>query len=331
MEKILTISIASYNVEKFIENTVNSLCVAEILDKLEVFIVDDGSKDNTLKIAQKYEKKYPNTFHAVHKDNGGYGSTVNYSISHATGKYFKLLDGDDWYCSENLEEFIVFLEKQNADVVLSPYKQVYIENKKEIIAGDEGVFEGVKRIEDVPCNKILVMHRLCTKTKLLQIQQKKITEHCFYTDYEFVFLSLLNAETIAQFQKPVYCYQLGVEGQSVSIEGIRKHYSDKSIVAKQIYNWYLKNDGNSYKGFHKNLLLREMLGITDDAYTAYMTLENNKVGKNELIIFDKYIKKEFPEIYRITMSIKKVRLLRMTHFLAFNYLRKRYLKLFKVR
>ncbi len=106
MEKLLTISIAAYNVEGYIRNTLDSLIVPEILDKLEVFIVDDGGNDNTLQIAREYESKYPETFHAVHKENGGYGSTVNYSIAHATGKYFKLLDGDDWYLSRNLKRLI---------------------------------------------------------------------------------------------------------------------------------------------------------------------------------------------------------------------------------
>ena len=88
MEKILTISIAAYNVGDYIKNTLDSLVVPEVMDKLEVFIVDDGGTDETLKIAKEYEEKYPETFHAVHKENGGYGSTVNYSIAHATGKYF---------------------------------------------------------------------------------------------------------------------------------------------------------------------------------------------------------------------------------------------------
>ena len=154
--------------------------------------------------------------------------------------------------------------------------------------------------------------------------------HIFHriTHDVIVFLSLLRAETITHFKLPVYCYQLGVEGQSVSIDGIRKHYFDKSKVANQIYNWYRENNPDSYQGFHKKLLLREILGITNDAYCAYMTLENVKIGKKELIDFDKNMKKEFPEIYKETMSVKKIRLLRETHFLAFHYLRKRYLKVF---
>lgn len=328
MEKILTISIAAYNVEKYIDKTLKSLIIPEIMEKLEVFIVDDGSTDKTLMIAQEYEKKYPNTFHAIHKENGGYGSTVNYSISHATGKYFKLLDGDDWFCSENIVKFIEFLESQDSDIVLSPYQQVLARDNKKIVLDNYNSFEGMKNISEISFEGIVVMHRLCVKTKLIQLQDKKITENCFYTDYEFVFLSLLQACTIVNFNLPIYCYQIGVEGQSVSIEGIRKHYIEKSIVADQMYKWYMEKNPNTFDGFHKTLLIREILGITDDAYAAYMTVLDNKKGKNELMEFDRKINKKFPDIYNMTFSVKKIKLLRKTHFLAFGYLKKKYLKSF---
>ena len=95
MEKILSVSIASYNVEKFIRKALDSCCIPEIMDRLEVLVVNDGSTDGTLQIAREYEKQYPQTFRVIDKKNGGYGSTVNASIKAATGRYFRLLDGDD--------------------------------------------------------------------------------------------------------------------------------------------------------------------------------------------------------------------------------------------
>ena len=91
------------------------------MDKLEVFVVDDGGIDGTLKIAQKYQKKYPGTFYAVHKENGGYGSTVNYSIAHATGKYFKLLDGDDWFNTDKWKEYEKDFAEAGIEIIYFPY------------------------------------------------------------------------------------------------------------------------------------------------------------------------------------------------------------------
>ena len=69
MEKILTISVAAYNVEKFLRQTLGSLTDPRYVDKLEVFVVDDGGRDGSLEIARDFERQYPQTFHAVHKEN----------------------------------------------------------------------------------------------------------------------------------------------------------------------------------------------------------------------------------------------------------------------
>ena len=72
--KLLTISIAAYNVERYLEKALTSfLSSSTVLDKLEVIIEDDGSTDGTFAIAQKYEKLYPDIFRAIHKENGGCG------------------------------------------------------------------------------------------------------------------------------------------------------------------------------------------------------------------------------------------------------------------
>ena len=85
-EKLLTISVAAYNVEDYLDQALESLADPAYVNRLEVFVVDDGGSDQSLLIAKSYEEKYPDTFHAIHKENGGYGSTVNYSIAHATGE-----------------------------------------------------------------------------------------------------------------------------------------------------------------------------------------------------------------------------------------------------
>lgn len=66
-EKILTISVAAYNVEEFLANTLNSCVVREVFNEIEVLIVDDGSTDHTADIAQEYINNYPDMFQLIRK------------------------------------------------------------------------------------------------------------------------------------------------------------------------------------------------------------------------------------------------------------------------
>ena len=132
--KLLTISIAAYNVEKYLEKALTSMvCSPTAMEKLEVIIEDDGSTDGTLSIAKKYEKLYPDVYRAIHKENGGYGSTINNSIVLAQGKYFKQLDGDDWFDTENIEQFLNWLSAVDADFVVTPYYNCFEGGKTELV------------------------------------------------------------------------------------------------------------------------------------------------------------------------------------------------------
>lgn len=86
--KILTVAICAYNMEKYIERALKS-CIIENIEKIEVLIMNDGSTDNTAKIAQKYCEKYPRSFVLINKENVGWGSNINQVVQIANGKYLK--------------------------------------------------------------------------------------------------------------------------------------------------------------------------------------------------------------------------------------------------
>lgn len=110
MNKILTITVPSYNAESYLLETIPTMLSVSNPEKLEIIIVNDGSKDNTLAVAQQLKENYPETIVIVDKENGGHGSTINSGIKIATGKYFKVVDADDWIESKNLSELIYYLE-----------------------------------------------------------------------------------------------------------------------------------------------------------------------------------------------------------------------------
>lgn len=94
MDKILTIIIPTYNMEKYLRHCLDSLIVPN-MDKVEVLMINDGSKDSSSAIGHEYQNRYPKTFRVIDKENGNYGSCINRGLKEATGKYVKVLDADD--------------------------------------------------------------------------------------------------------------------------------------------------------------------------------------------------------------------------------------------
>ena len=85
--------VPSYNSEDYLERCVDTL-MPDSTD-VEIIIVNDGSKDRTAEIADRYREKYPDTVRVVHKENGGHGSAVNKGLELAKGQYLKVVDSDE--------------------------------------------------------------------------------------------------------------------------------------------------------------------------------------------------------------------------------------------
>lgn len=87
----ISIVIPVYNVEKYLEQCLDSVVNQTIVDEIEAIIVNDGTKDNSQKIIEKYCKKYPKLFSAFIKENGGLSSARNYGLKYCNRRIYFLL------------------------------------------------------------------------------------------------------------------------------------------------------------------------------------------------------------------------------------------------
>lgn len=317
MNKVLTISIAAYNVQEYIKHTLDSLIVPEVMDDLEVFIVDDGGSDSTLEIAKKYEDEYPNTFKAVHKENGGYGSTVNWSISHAHGKYFKLLDGDDWFSRDGLIELITQMKSSNKDAFISNVNEVIegvsSKEKYDFCKKYDGEVLSSKNVAKLPT---IAMWALSFKTEILKGKIFELPQHSMYTDLLFVVFGLANSSLYQIIGTPVYNWRLGRDEQSNNIKVFEKHKKELSDVLKNVIAFYQQKKLLIEDEKRKNVMHRI---IGDYVYYVGMLqkLPHTKKNLDEIKAFDQYLKANENDVYKKSFRSKRMMALRVSGYLIY--------------
>ena len=129
MEKLLSIAIPCYNSQEYMEKAITS--ILDEKEDIEILLVDDGSKDNTGIIGDSYASRYPGTIISLHQENGGHGEAVNTGIRYASGKYFKVLDSDDWFDKKAFKKVIEQLKaleenKQEVDMMVVNLSLIHI-------------------------------------------------------------------------------------------------------------------------------------------------------------------------------------------------------------
>lgn len=282
--KLLTISIAAYNAEAYIAKALDSILGSKYIDKIQVVVVNDGSKDKTVDIVKAYSDK---SVDLIDKENGGYGSTINASLKIAKGRYYKLLDADDWFNTSELDQLMETLENVNTDIVISDYCRYYeqdghTENVKSLNCAYHDVFE-IKDLQSFNLNPAFTI-----KTALIQ-EKIQITEKCLYTDVEFCVKSIINSNNFVYYPYCVYCYRIGREGQSVSSESRMKHIAEHEYIVKELYE--IAFDKLQNKGCKDSVL--RLFGDHIKYYSFYA--KPNKDSINKFIDFCKYISVNIPE------------------------------------
>lgn len=300
-ERILSIVIPTYNMERYLGYCLDSLLIKENLEHIEVLIINDGSKDASSVIAHEYENRFPSVFRVIDKENGNYGSCINRGLEEVTGKYIKVLDADDSFETSHFEEFVTFLMHTDADLILSDFAIVNEERKivkyhrYDIEPNRLHQMEGVCT---TPIFKNMEMHAVTYRRSILTNIDYKQTEGISYTDQQWIFIPMLYVKSVCRYGKHVYNYLIGREGQSISAEVRQKSMSHiiRCIYGMiNSYNKYIQEMRTPIKEyFHARLIpLIKDIYITSFKYYSAPRRENLK-------LFDKTIKEMNNDIYELT-------------------------------
>ena len=223
MEKTLTVSVAAYNMERFLEQNLGSFVASGVLDRVEILVVDDGSTDGTGGIAARYEQTYPDSVRWIRQDNAGPGSTVNRGLEHAGGRYFRMVDADDWVEPQGFAALVDALEHTDADMVVCPYAEVDNDTGEEHPVALTGVAPGTMGIAAFcAAAGVVSMHNVTWRTGLLRENAIRLFD-CYYTDAQYLYFPLLCAKSVAVLPDSVYRYRVSLATQSMSVPGMQRH------------------------------------------------------------------------------------------------------------
>lgn len=126
----VSVVVPIYNVEKYLEKCLKSL-VAQTIDSIEILLINDGSKDDSGKIAQQFANEYENVYY-FEKENGGLSDARNYGIPKCKGEYIGFIDSDDYVDPDMFEKMYQEAKSKNADIVSCDYLVEYPDHSKTV-------------------------------------------------------------------------------------------------------------------------------------------------------------------------------------------------------
>lgn len=315
--KTLTIVVPAYNVEKYLKRCLDSVKLESVMSDIEVLIVNDGSKDSTPEIAMEYERRYPQTYRLINKENGGHGSTINTGIQQATGKYFKVVDGDDWLNTDELQQYIEILKEHDEDVIATDFQCVQDETYNLLeswqATSNEEHYGKTVRIDSGEIKEPIKLHSFTIKTKILQEHSITVDEHCFYVDSEFVFYPIKYVDTVYYHKAKVYMYRLGRDGQSMNMKSMQKNINQHLTVLKHLLEDYDSCKDNLHPA-KRAYIERGISLVVEIQFKIYISMGLQKGTRKQCKEWDTELKRRYPEIYAAT-NRKSIDMIRKTNYM----------------
>lgn len=305
-KRILSIIVPSYKTKEYLNYTLITFVCDQLQGKIIVYLIDDGSPDDTPVFLREYEKKYPDFFVYIHKENGGHGSVINYGVHNLVDtKYFMVVDGDDYVDTDGLCVLTNKLYDIDSDIITTNFN-VIIKDKKYLHKPYKSEKECNIHIKDVHYQ----LHNVVYKTKIWKDNNIRLTEKVFYEDNQYCLYPMVYSKSVTYIPIEVYHYLLGTDGQSVNPLSVVAHRMDLLKVLDDIivfYNglhdreeyinhYFLQYEMNIYNYYYE-FVLYYMRGI-------YKTYKDLKFLKDKYNSFE-FLKKDNKNYSLMSIMFRK--------------------------
>ena len=294
MKELISVMIPAYNAEKYIGECLESL-KNQTYENIEVVIVNDGSKDQTQSICEKYVSE-DNRFRLINQENGGEGAARNRGLQESKGKYLCFVDADDHVYPEFVENMHKMQQEYQAGMVICGFTelkgdQVINETSGEIeVMNQEDAMEKLLREDSFKgyvWNKMFDMDIIRAQNLQFNVSL------AVWTDVLFVFQYMLHIQKVVFNPKPMY-YYIYLES-SVSHAANHVLAVDKSYSAIRAKEQMVDNIPDGYDKVKKQLAVRfvksSLAVIRNVGYSGAET--TSEYYRNSISLIKKYKKRAF--------------------------------------
>ena len=308
----ISVIVPVYNVENYLEKCLNSL-VNQTLQEIEILVINDGSTDDSQKIIEVFQSKFPQKIKTFAKENGGLSDARNFGIERASGNFLAFVDSDDYISENMLQEMYDLAIKNEAELVICNLQKVdelgnvtqkltQIPNFSEKIDLEKN-FSVFSDLSYFACNKIF-------KRELFE--GKRFQKGMHFEDIELIPQILLQCKTLAKTD--AFHYQYLERSNSIS-----KSHTERGLdILKAVEN-VEKSFKNSVYSFKKNELkgfqilegiytfLAYLAFVKDDEVYDKMNLQLKKfIKERDISLKEILIYKRFGRNYLLSLPFKKI-------------------------
>ena len=288
---ILSIIIPVYNVEKYVRKTLESIYKSTFPNnEVEVIVVNDGTKDNSMSIVNEFVAKYDN-LKIINQENQGLSVARNSGLKAAQGKYVWFVDSDDWIEYDSLPFLLKHLEHSDKDVLMYKIREydeegrILLErsfhdnkNEEQISGTDVVLYQKKYGIDITPMQQYVISRDFLLSIKMLFVPG------IYHEDKEFAPRMLINAKNVSIIPKVIYCYLRRSNGSITTDETLLK----KRCLSKiEIYRRYRIFSEGLVQSKDKEALSYCQYGMASYIWNPlsydFIRTDGNKMGLTELI------------------------------------------------
>ena len=211
---LFSVIISIYNTEKYLEDSINSVLQQSIgFNKIQMILIDDGSTDNSGKICQSYQNKYPDNIKYIRINHMGVSIARNTGLKYAKGEYINFLDSDDKW-DKNAFKYVYILIKlyKNLDIISCRIKYFETSNGYHLL---DYKFKNSRIINLDKEYDCIQLHVSSSFVRYSSIKQTVFDKNLFYgEDAKFIANIIIKKRIFYVVRESIYYYRKRIDSSS---------------------------------------------------------------------------------------------------------------------